>query len=328
MIGELLSLLAAFSFGCANVMVKRGATPQSVDNGAFLSILITFILAGTITIARGLFQDWPLFTAKGMGWFVLAGILTAFLGRTLLFSSIQYLGSVRASAIKRLNPLFTVLIGVLFLHDSLNFMIIVGMIMILGSSAILMYESFISYRRAKREEAAATATTTNKKTVVLSEEASNKNIWVKGFQLLASLGYMYGVVSALAYSVGYVVRKEGLEEIPDPFFGTMIGALMGIMIFLILSLFKKQYRISIRLTFTSFRPWLFAAGTATSLGQILYFSALTYSDVSRVAIIASTDVIFTLILSSLIFKTHEGITGTVFFASIIAMTGAGFIVIG
>jgi drug/metabolite transporter (DMT)-like permease len=323
MIGELLALLAAFSFGCANVMVKRGVTPQSVDNGAFLSVLITFVLAGIITITRGLFQDWTLFTAKGIGWFVLAGILTAFLGRTLLFSSIQHLGSVRASAIKRLNPLFTVLIGVLFLHDSLNSMIIIGMIMILGSSAILMYESFISYRRAKREEAA-----TNEKTVVLSEEASNKNLWVKGFQLLASLGYMYGVVSALAYSVGYVVRKEGLEEIPDPFFGTMIGALVGIMIFLILSLVKKQYRKSIRLTFTSFRPWLFAAGTATSLGQILYFSALTYSDVSRVAIIASTDVIFTLILSSLIFKTHEGITRTVFFTSVIAMTGAVFIVIG
>src|SRR4051794_35429453 len=128
MIGEILALLAAFSFGCANVMVKKGVSPTSKNNGAFLSVLITFALAGIITLARGLFQDWPHYTTKGIGWFVLAGILTAFLGRTLLFSSIQYLGSVRASTLKRLNSLFSVLIGVLFLHESMNVMILIGMI--------------------------------------------------------------------------------------------------------------------------------------------------------------------------------------------------------
>ncbi|MEK4009969.1 EamA family transporter [Peribacillus sp. FSL M8-0224] len=113
---------------------------------------------------------------------------------------------------------------------------------------------------------------------------------------------MYGVVSALAYSIGYVMRKEGLAEIPDPFFGTMIGGLVGILIFLIISLLKKKFQQSIVPTFTHFQPWLFAAGMATSLGQILYFSALMFSDVSRVAIITSTDVVFTLILSAFILK--------------------------
>lgn len=53
-----------------------------------------------------------------------------------------------------------------------------------------------------------------------------------------------------------------------------------------------------------------------------------FSDVSRVALITSTDVIFTLILSAFIFKTHEGTSKTVYLAAIIAMIGAGFIVIG
>ncbi|RSK53760.1 DMT family transporter [Bacillus canaveralius] len=325
MLGEILALLAAFSFGCANVMVKKGSTSIS-DNGAFLSLLITFSLAGIITLVNGLLRSWAHLTANGIWWFILAGVLTAFLGRSLLFTSIQHLGSVRASAIKRLNPLFTVLIGVLFLHEPLNSVIITGMIFVFASSAVLMIESMTLYKNANKEVAATTQP--NEKTTLENEHESRRNLWVRWIQLIASFGYIYGVVSALAYSIGYVVRKEGLNEIPDPFFGTTVGAFIGVLIFLIFSLFKQRYRESIRSTFSSFQPWLFGAGTATSLGQILYFSALTVSGVSQVSVIASTDVIITLLLSSLVFKTHEAITKTVIFASVIAMIGAGLIAVG
>jgi len=216
MIGESLALVAAFSFGCANVMVKKGISPKSKNNGAFLSVLITFGLAGIITLAKGLFQDWPPYTAKGIGWFVLAGFLTAYIGRSLLFTSIQHLGSVRASTLKRLNSLFTVLIGVLFLHESMNLMVFIGMIMIFASSSFLMYETIISNRRLQKHETAVA----NETTVIKSEKekVSKRNSWIKRFKFITSLGYMYGVGSALAYSIGYVVRKEGLSEIPDPFF--------------------------------------------------------------------------------------------------------------
>jgi drug/metabolite transporter (DMT)-like permease len=313
--GELLALLAAFSFGCANVMVKKGTNQHSVNNGAFLSILITFFLAGCIVLGQGILDGWVIFTSKGVWWFVLAGILTAFIGRTLLFTSIQHLGSVRASAIKRLNPLFAVLIGIFFLQEAVNMWMIIGTICIFGSSALLMCESFIN---AKKKKANVLASVKNEK----------RDGRFNMLKMLAGFGYAYGIISALAYAIGYVVRKEGLEEMPDPYMGTMIGAMVGILVFLVLSLFQERYRQSVKSTFSSFQPWLFGAGVATSAGQILYFAALLQSGVSQVAVIASTDVIFTLFLSSLVFKTHEGITKTVIFASITAMVGAGLIASG
>ncbi|MDN4075415.1 DMT family transporter [Fictibacillus terranigra] len=309
---ESLALLAAFSFGCANVMVKKGTKPNSINNGTFLSILITFFLAGGIALGKGLLEGWVIFTAEGIWWFILAGILTAFIGRTHLFTSIQHLGSVRASAIKRLNPLFAVLIGIFFLHEALNTWIIIGIICIFGSSVVLMYESFIVARK-------------NKKNVPASKQEKAGNGQFNKLKMIARFGYVYGVISAFAYAIGYVVRKEGLEEMPDPYMGTMIGALVGILVLLILSLFQKRYRQSIQSTFSSFQPWLFGAGIATSLGQILYFAALSQNGVSQVAVIASTDVIFTLFLSSMVFKTNEAITKKVIFASITAMVGAGLI---
>ncbi|WMX58752.1 DMT family transporter [Peribacillus sp. R9-11] len=204
--GESFAFLAAFSFGCANVMVKKGTKPNSIDNGTFLSFLITFFLAGVIAIGRGMVKGWVIFTTEGIGWFVIAGILTAFIGRILLFKSIQHLGSVRASAIKRLNPL---------------------------------YESFIVEKK-------------NNKNVHASKQAKAGDGWFIRLKTIASFSYVYGVISAFAYAIGYVVRKEGLDEMPDPYVGTMVGALVGILVFLILSLFQKRYRQSIQSTFSSF----------------------------------------------------------------------------
>ncbi|OMP66863.1 DMT family transporter [Domibacillus epiphyticus] len=324
--GELYALLAAFSFACANVMVKKGAKSKTDDNGAFLSVLITLFLAGFFVIWRGLFHGWVPLNIEGIWWFVLAGILTAFMGRTLLYTSIQHLGSVRASAIKRLNPLFAVILGILFLHESLNIWIIAGIVLIFCSSAVLMYESLLAAKRKKKETDDLQIPALQE--AALDEADQKQHKWFEKIKILAGFGYLYGIISALSYAVGYVVRKEGLEEIPDPYIGTLIGAFVGMIVFFILSLFQKRYRRSIQSTFKRFRPWLFGAGIATSFGQILYFAALTQSGVSQVAVIASTDVIFTLFLSSIVFKTQEGVTSTVIFASIAAMAGAGLIAIG
>lgn len=318
-VGEWFALLAALSFASSNVMVKKGTTPQSSENGAFLSILLTAVISGIFFLGAGLFNGFPDFTSEGMLWFALAGVLTSFIGRILLFNSIQHLGSVRASAIKRLNPFFTVMIGILFLHETLTSFIILGMVLIFGSTVVLVGESLANWRNAKKEIAAAIEPSSPPQRRLVA-----KDLW----KLIASLGYVYGIVSALAYSVGYVVRKQGLTEIPDPFFGTLLGAIVGMLIFGLISLFKEANRRSIISTFTEFKPWLFGAGVATSLGQIFYFIALQYSGVSQVALIASTDVILTIFLSAWVFKTQEGITRTVSLASLVAMTGAGFIALG
>ena len=59
---------------------------------------------------------------------------------------------------------------------------------------------------------------------------------------LLNLGYMYGPVSALGYALGYLMRKSGLQETPDPFFGAMVGTLVGAMLFVVAACFSESYR--------------------------------------------------------------------------------------
>lgn len=315
--GELFALLSAIGFSTANVMVKKGTTTSSKNNGAFISILLTASISGIIMIGLGTSRGWPSLNGTGIFWFVLAGILTSFLGRTLLYSSIQHLGSIRSTAIKRFNPFFAVLLGVLLLGESITIGLISGMLLIFISFSILVYESYKSNLLKKQEK--------EMNTVIVQDFRGKILRILRG---IGNYGYVYGLVSALCYAFGYVVRKNGLTEIPDPFFGAMLGSGVGTLTFVIMALFQERYRTEVKTSFTHFRPWLICAGVMTSAGQILYFVALSNTAVSRVALIASIEIIFTIFLSAWVFKTHENLTVKVITASLVSMVGAALIALG
>jgi drug/metabolite transporter (DMT)-like permease len=135
-------------------------------------------------------------------WFAGAGNLTIFIGWVFLYASVQHLGAVRASAVKRLNPLFSVMLGVLLLGESFDVAILIGMLLIGSSFAVLIRQS-LKARGAEQEGGAG--------------QAADPSWGVT----LANLGFFYGPVSALAYAFGCVARKQGLILMPDPTFGTV-----------------------------------------------------------------------------------------------------------
>jgi drug/metabolite transporter (DMT)-like permease len=107
--GEALALLGAVAFAGSGAVVAKGATQKgSGDNGALLSVIITAVAAGGIWLATPAMAI-PVLQSEcllGSAWFALSGFVTIFLGRSLLYQSIGYLGATRASAVRRLNPFF------------------------------------------------------------------------------------------------------------------------------------------------------------------------------------------------------------------------------
>jgi len=310
--GELFAILSASFFAAANVTVTRGTTSQSQDNGAFVSIVLTAAIAGMMYLANATTGEAPVITSTGMYWFAMAGLLTIFVGRVFLFASIQYLGAVRASAIKRLNPFFAVLISVLILGESLTAGLTIGMALIFLSFVFLIRHSFAVAHELAPDNA-----------------DSPPNRWGrarKAFATAGSLGYFYGPVSALSYAIGYVGRKKGLDEIPDPFLGTMVGGAVGVLAFLVAAIFQDSYRTALRAALTRFNGWLFAAGVFSSLGQICYFAALNHSTIARVALISAMEVFITMFFSVLVFGSRERLSAPVVGAASLGVLGTAFVV--
>lgn len=301
--GELLALLSASCFAAANVTIIRGANGK--DNGAFLSILMTAALAGLLWAGTGATRGWPEINAEGVLWFALAGVLTVFIGRVFLFASVQSLGAVRASAIKRLNPVFAVLLGVLVLGESLDSSTLLGMLLIFVSFGVLLHQS-LTARAAKDKP-----------------EHLPKQSWK---QSLANFGY--GPISALAYASGYVARKYGLVHLPDPAFGTLLGAAVGATCFLLAARFIDSYRVAVRSTFNGFNPWLYAAAAFASAGQLFYFFALSHTTISKVALISSIEVFVTMFFSVVLFRVRGQLSPPVVIAAVLGVAGTAVMVLG
>lgn len=304
--GELFALFSAACFATANVTINRGSTAGDADNGAFLSILLTAAVAVIAMLLSGSALSPKNLNAFGLAWFALGGVLTAFVGRIFLFASVQSLGAMRASTVKRLNPFFAVILGTLVLGESLGGWMIPGMALIFTSFVFLAADSW--------HRSAATAVSGGSRAPAVSSR-------------LLDLGLVYGPISAFAYALGYLARKQGLNLIPDPFLGTAVGALAGIGAYLLASIMIPAYRTAITNTLRRVNLWFYFTGLLASFGQLCYFVALSHSSVSRVALIASMEVFITIFLSVWIFRTRERLTANTLFAACLGVVGTGLILL-
>jgi drug/metabolite transporter (DMT)-like permease len=293
--GQLLALISAVAFAFSNVFISKGASGGG-DRGVMFSVLVTMVFSGLLwlTLEGGSLStsnpdDWW----TGIGWFVLAGILAMVFGRTLLFASIRKLGVTRASAVKRLNPFFSVLLALVLLGEPVTGMDGIGIVAIALAFGLLIRRSFQS--SAAKVEA---------QTAPLS---------------LASYGW--GVGSALSYALAYITRKYGLLLVAAPAFGTMVSAVSGFTFFVIASIFVAQYRANFRNMFRNLNVWLVMAAITVSLGQILLFAALFYEKVSTVVMIASLEIFISSFLSVVVFRTEARPDLETYIAAAIATAG-------
>ena len=297
--GEWYALASALCFGISNVAIMRGAPRSADDNGAFLSLLLTAGISAAGWLLVGARQGFAPVTMHGIAWLAAAGVFTAFIGRVFLYASIQHLGAMRGAAIKRLNPFFAVLLGVLVLGESVAGNMLWGAGLIVASFAVLVHAQWRSPALPHEVSSAAP-------------------------QRLFNPGYVFGPLSALGYALGYLLRKAGLEETPDPFFGAMIGTLVGALLFVVAGRFNPAYRRAVRATFDRPNPWFYVAGLMSSTGQILYFAALNASSMSKVALVTSMEVFITIALSMLFLG--ERLTPRVALAALLGFAGTAWLV--
>lgn len=273
--GPGLALLSASCFACSTVFISKSATGRSDQRGVVVSIIFTLGIASLVWLA--LEGGAPVAANPdgwwtGIVWFALAGLFAMVLGRTLLYRSIRRLGATRASAVKRLNPFFSVLLAFLLLGEAVTAADGGGMLLIAAGFGLLLWQSFAKQGREAEGGAPMAA------------------------------DYLWGVGAALFYAGAYIARKSGLTELAAPAFGTMVSAAAALLFFTVLAGVVPGRRVGFRNLFHGLDRWMVMAGVFISFGQILLFAALFYEKVSTVVMIASLEVFIASWLSVAIFR--------------------------
>ena len=295
--GDAFAIASAVSFAGSGIAIARGRRPGVDDNGAFTSLLVTTAIAGGIWVALGVVRGFESVTLRALLWFAGAGVLTAYVGRVAYYATVERLGAMRTTTLQRLNPFFAVVMGVIVLGESIAGRTSVGLVLVIASFAVLVLA-------ARGREGAP----------------------ISRLGAMERMGYVTGIVSALGYSTGYLLRKMGLAEAHDAFLGAAVGCGVGALLFAATAPFSARYAAALRATFSQPNRWYILSGALSSAGQVLYFAALNELPMSRVALIVSMEVFVSLFLGYLFLRKRERLTPGLVVAAILGVAGTAFIV--
>jgi uncharacterized membrane protein len=187
----LLALLAAFGFGLANVLMKRGLQHARPQAAALVSVTFTALFIDVLAVARApvsRFATWSILP------FVAAGLVAPGLGRLLLFMGIDRVGVGRAMSLASTTPLFSVVLAILVLGERPSSLLLLGVTSIVAGAGLLAYRP-------------ATDVSWKRRALV--------------FPLLA----------ALSFAVRDLVSRGGLLAYPEPLVGAAVSASTSLVLF-------------------------------------------------------------------------------------------------
>lgn len=308
--GIFFAFLSALSFCISNLLVKRGMGQGKLDGnqGYFVTlvcnnVLLFIIFLFTLGMVRGFhFQ----FSWIGTLFFVLAGFFTTGFGRLTNFMAIRRIGPSRSSAIKNGSSIFTLLFAFLILGETMNWWQGLGVGLILFG---IILQGI---------------------TLVRSENKQNKenSVEKKGFTVSYKLmGYIIIIMSSISFGVGHGFRKTAILYLSDAFFGALVGAVTSLLFFLIYEGIKGQVVTTVRNSLTLFNPYYLTAGILTSLGPLFFFLGVTYAQVSFVSVVAASEPLLTVLVSSLFFKREEKLSVSIWITAVLVLTGTVVIIL-
>ena len=318
MIGELCALTSAFSFSTVSIAIRRGMR-RSRDNGTFLSTFVNMvlflILIGVLYVGRYL----PALTWTGFFLFLFAGLLTTFVGRSLHYEAIRVIGPSRAILLRMCSPIITVCLAFIFLSERFSVLQYVGATAIIGGVWVLSRETVgrgdLRVVQAPRSQAASSPQQQEKGALARS------GLW---------LGVLYALGSAVSFGTGHFVRKVAVLEVPSPFWGMAIGTTTAWVAMTLHSMVRGDFRELFRDNFNVHAPpWYFIySGILNTVGQMFIYLAVFFAPVSTVQVLATSEVLSTLLISRLFLGREEPLGGRVILCSVVICLGVVLMIVG
>lgn len=261
------------------------------DNGVLISILISVGLLAIIYVCVLLVRSDSLaWNTSAIIAFIVAGLLTTFLGRFTLFAGIRHIGSSRVVAIKNTAPLFTIAFALAFLGETISLIAGVGIVLILLGLYLTAFEQW---------------------------KQSGASLDAKK----ARLGLIFAALAAFCFGTGQAVSKLGIQNMADPIFDSLLGTVAGLIGFSVLLTIQKKFKSTLAYQFQHFNLHYFWAGVCTTLAFLFFFISITYTKVSYASSIVATEPLLTLMFAYFFLKRQEVIDRKVIMSSILVFTG-------
>jgi uncharacterized membrane protein len=252
-VSDFFALLSAASAAGNAVCVGIALRESTVMTVTIVSIVLNFVTLGTVAALTGPIDRAIVPPALI---FLVAGIFAPALYRLTFYKSIDLIGVARASTIANTSPIFSSILAVHLLRESLSWPVAVGTIVVVIGIALMM--------RSK-------------------EHGHTRQYWV---------GVTMSSISALMASISLIIGKIGLRILPDPTLAAMLTAAGGLLTLLPYTVLR-YHQDPLRANGTSL-AYLIAGSLLSACSFLAYNIALNQGEVVRVGPLNNTAPVFAL----------------------------------
>jgi len=275
-----LSLATAATWALVTQLQKQGLASVDGRTGA-LVVVLSF--AGLFWLLAPFLIKWNWFSTQAALVFALSGLIVPGLAQQFHMLSVEKLGPSLTAVVGTFAPVFAVVPAIFFLGETLNLQAVVGIVlMVLG--------------------------------VILSISAKTKTTGIFSLVLI-----WLAIGAAATRGLGQPISKFGLNDLPEPFFATLVMVTSAAAFIGVTHLIRD--RATIRFELNRNFLWLVVAGGALGIGFLLLYVALNIGDVVVVAPFIATMPIWVVLFDHFIFK-HDKIGKCHVAAALIVSAGA------
>ena len=306
MVGNILGLGSAAAFGVSWIVTRRGVLRASSNYVATISVFAGPFFFATVAIITG-----DLFRLSQFPWgfylyMALSGVVHFALGRTWTYRSIQLIGATRSNVVISLNPIVTVILGMIVLQETVTPIMVVGIVFTLASPlAVLVTEPTVSGNTLSGVK-------------IPGRELDRPTLYK---------GFFYGIGGCLFWGSSAIFVKLGLEDGGSPIVGSLIAYLSASIVILPFSTLNRGYREELlHGDRNSLRIALFS-GLITNIAQLMRYIAIGLGSAIVVSLMLRTAPLWTLLFSFIFNREYESFSRGVLLGNALLIAGTLLIIL-
>jgi uncharacterized membrane protein len=296
MLGALLALASAATFGFNNAAIRRGVLSGSVVQAMMITVPMGVPLFALACLPFGGINSLAGFSTSGWLWMILAGVIHFVIGRYGNYRSTHALGANLSSPIQQLSVPISIVLAMIYLDETLNPLSCIGIILVMIGPAITVPGN--------------------------KSDAPKKT--KSGFEPRYSEGFFWGMISAFAYGASPLFIMKGLG--PD---GGLIDSIAGGLISYTAATFAILALVVVtggpgfmRNLDQEARKWFLLSGVLVFFSQLFRYMSLAVAPIAVAVSIQRLSPVFRLIFSWILNRDHEFFEFQVLFGIGLSMIGA------
>lgn len=320
--GELLAIVALGMFS-ANILITRTAASRlNLNFGFLVAVIVNILFASLLLMIQFLFREDALqWNTPGFFLFLLAGFSSTYLGRWLFMGSIVKLGPAKASTFQVSNPLFTVIIAWIFLHENLGSAEYISIPIILTGLFLVSYKPEAFSRRSH------VSNRDDKPIKGAPDKDEYRALRRARLRSILRSGIFLAVSGAAAYAVGNVLRGAAIQEWNEPILGGLIGAVSGAALHFVLNPTVRRFWSQLKTASNTGLLLFSCSGAFTISGQITAIASMRYIPVSIATLITLSTPVLVTPLSYFLLKNEEGIRLLTVVGIVLVLSGISMVIL-